>query len=37
MKAPINEKTIADFTHVVEEMGIFEPDPRADEARPPED
>jgi len=37
MKAPINEKTIADFTRVVEETGIFEPDPRADKARPPED
>jgi hypothetical protein len=37
MKAPINEKTIADFTRVVEETGIFELDPRADKARPPED
>jgi hypothetical protein len=31
----INEKTIADFTRVVEQMGILEP--RADKARSPEE
>jgi hypothetical protein len=31
----INEKTIADFTRVVEQMGILEPP--ADDAPPPED
>jgi hypothetical protein len=33
----INEKTIADFTRVVEQMGILEREPLADEACPPED
>jgi hypothetical protein len=36
-ESTINEKTIAGFTRMVEETGIFEVDPRADKARPPED
>jgi hypothetical protein len=30
----INEKTIADFTRVVEQMGILEREAQADKARP---
>jgi hypothetical protein len=33
----INEKTIADFTGVVEQTGILEREPLADKARSPED
>jgi hypothetical protein len=32
----INEKTIADFTRVVEQTRILEREPPADKARPPE-
>jgi hypothetical protein len=31
----INEKTIADFTRVVDETGILEREPPAEKARPP--
>ncbi|MGZ3329984.1 MAG: hypothetical protein ACXU85_22770 [Xanthobacteraceae bacterium] len=33
----INEKTIADFTRVVEQTGILEHGPRAPDTRQPED
>jgi hypothetical protein len=33
----INEKTIADFTRVVEQTGILEREPLADESHSPED
>jgi hypothetical protein len=33
----INEKTIADFTRVVEQTGILEREPRADKGPAPED